>query len=581
MNRSGIILFFLFLFLAVIVLFQILGMIQSDRLYERVNRLESVVKSARLNMPPQTAAESNTVSQNTHPGDEGDWLVWCLSSEPENLNPLTSTDGYSQWVLFGGLKNGSVFESLLEYDLDELKLRPLLAEGYQMSDDGMIITFRLRPDVHFSDGVPITTDDIIFTYQTLKNPKIDAAPAANYYIRVKDVVKVDDRTVKFEMSEPYFKALEIAGTLPIIPKHIYNFTDPKQFNDRRSDPVGSGPYVFEKWDVGRQIVVRRNERYWGQRPKLEKIVFRIITNDIAALQSLRSHEVDMTEPTSEPFIELSKNETFKKDFQCLSYWSPMGGYSYIGWNNDSSFFKDKRVRLAMTHMINREYIRQYISKGLPEIVAGPFYVLGKQNDPNIKPWPYDLDKAKQLLDETGWKDTDGDGIRDKDGIPFRFKFMTVSGSPIIERIIRIIKDDAAKIGVDIIIDPYEWSVFLERVKTRQFEAYSASWGGVVEEDPYQIFHSSQIGNRASNSVGFNNPEADKLIVEARQTLDENKRNQLYHRFAQILHEEQPYTFMFTRPELRFIDKRFHNVKIHKLGIDEREWYVPKDLQQYK
>jgi peptide/nickel transport system substrate-binding protein len=124
-------------------------------------------------------------------------------------------------------------------------------------------------------------------------------------------------------------------------------------------------------------------------------------------------------------------------------------------------------------------------------------------------------------------------------------------------------------------------VFSERVTNREFDAVNMAWGGGVESDPYQIWHSSQIEKRGSNFVGFNNPEADAIIEEARRTLDAEKRNKLYHRFGRILHEEQPYTFIYTRPEQRFLDKRFENVIIHKLGIDEHEWYVPKELQKYK
>jgi peptide/nickel transport system substrate-binding protein len=159
--------------------------------------------------------------------------------------------------------------------------------------------------------------------------------------------------------------------------------------------------------------------------------------------------------------------------------------------------------------------------------------------------------------------------------------MIGSGVTLHEQIAKLVKDEAAKAGIEVNLDPYEWSVFSQRLKDRQFDAVNLAWGGAVEEDPYQIWHSSQIGNRGSNYVGFKNTEADALIEEARRTLDENKRNELYHRFHRILHKEQPYTFVYTRPEQRFLDRRFENVIIHKLGVDEREWYVPRDRQKYK
>ena len=310
-------------------------------------------------------------------------------------------------------------------------------------------------------------------------------------------------------------------------------------------------------------------------------VFRIITNDLAALQALQAGEIDFLRPLPEQFADMSKNEDFTAQFRCLSYFTPIIPYFYVGWNNDSVFFEDKRVRLAMTHLIDRDKIIKYLLKDQGRVTTGPFYIFGKQNNPNIKPWPYDVNKAKQLLDEAGWIDSDGDGIRDKDGNPFSFKLMIRSADPYYERLAKFIKDQASKVGIEVVPDPYEWSIFIERLLDREFEAEVSGWGGVVEEDPYQVWHSSQGVHRGSNHVGFNNKEADAIIEQARQTLDETERNKLYHRFHQIVHAEQPYTFLYARPEMRFLDKRFKNVIIHKLDLDWLEWYVPKQRQKYK
>jgi peptide/nickel transport system substrate-binding protein len=581
-GRSGVFKFFLFLFLGVIVLFQVLSMIQSDRLYKRLNglvdRLESSAASTSVRTEGKSTENKSSVFE-PYPGVDGDWLVFNELGEPRTLNLLTVESSIGSYDIC----QRNVIESLFYYDLDYdgVKLEPVLAESMEISKDGLEITVKLRKDIWFSDGVPVTADDVLFSYEVIMNPGIDAADIRNYYENVKQVVKIDDQTVKFILKEFYWKTIEGIGLFYVLPKHIYNFSDPKQFNNRRSDPVGSGPYVFEKWDVGQQIVLRRNDNYWGKRPRINRLVFKFITNSSASLQALRSHDIDMFEPSSEQFFELSKDEPFKKEFYTLSYWDSSLGYTYIGWNEARAFFKDRRVRLAMTCAVNRPAITQYIQKGFGEIVTGTFYINGKQNDPNIKPWPYDLEKAKKLLDETGWIDHDGDGIRDKDGVPFRFKLLYPSGSDTTEHIVKMVKDDAARIGIDVIADPIEWSIFLERVNNSDFDAYCGSWGGTIESDPYQLFHSSQIQNRGNNRVGFSNAQADALIEQARRTVDEDKRYALYHQFDRILHEEQPYTFLVTRPRFVLIDKRFENVKVHKLGIDPLEWYVPKDKQRYK
>lgn len=583
-NRSGVFTFLLFILLIGMITLQILGMIQSDRLYERLNRVMEMIAGKQMSTPASSSTTSatspstktETASTNKYIGDEGDWLIWCLDAEPANLNPVTKRDQYAAWML-----EGNVFESMLKYDPDTLKLVPLLAESYKVSDDGLQISFVLRKDVHFSDGRPITAEDVIFSYQVIVNPKIDAASLANYFQDIEKVEKISDREVKFTMKKPYFKALEITSGILILPKHIYQFDNPETFNARISNPVGSGPYVFERWDVGQQIVFKRNENYWGPKPKLDKYVYKFITNETAAVQALRAHQVDLLMVSSEQYLKLREDEAIKKDFRDLLFWDPTHGYSYIGWNETKSFFKDAKVRLAMTYLVDRESIKKYLTKDLAKIVSGPFYILGQQCDPNIQPWPYDPQKAVQLLDEAGWKDHDGDGIRDKDGVPFRFKYMITSSGGIGLQIAKLFKDEAAKVGIDVIIDEYEWSVFEERIHNRNFDAVSLAWGGTVEEDPYQIWHSSQIQGHGSNYISFSDPEADALIEKARTTMDADKRNQLYHKLHAILHKEQPYTFLMTSQSKYFLDDRFENVKIHKLGLDQLEWYVPKDKQRYK
>lgn len=576
-GRSRLITFFLFLFLAVMILLQILSMVQSDRLYERVNLLIDTWKIAEPVSVTQQKSSSTDLPMEGYPGDEGDWLIWCLRAEPRTLNPISAeADTYSFYVTLG-----NIFERLLEYDPDRVKLKPWLAESYEISDDGLEMTVKLRDDIYFSDGVTITTNDIMFSYETIMDPEVDAANRRNLYDNFKEVIKINDRAIKFVFDEPYWKSFEDAGFFEVLPKHIYQFSDPAEFNKHRSDPVGSGPYIFEKWKIGREIVLRRNENYWGHKPKLKKIVYRFITNDVAALQALRAHEVDLLIPTPEQFSQLSTDKEFSKDFQSLAYWSPGVPFYFIAWNQAAPYFNDRRVRLAMTHIVGRDRIVEHLLRGNAKVVTGPFYIHGRQNDPNIEPWPYDLERANQLLDEAGWCDTNGDGIRDKAGTPLRFKFSYPTGSLLYEQLAKLFKDDAAKVGIDVIADPYEWSIFFERVNNRQFEAATLGRGGTVETDPYSCFHSTQIIGHGDNFVSFSNPEADAIIEEARCIMDKDSRYALYHRFHRLIHEEQPYTFLFTRPAFRFIDRRFQNIIVHKLGLNRYEWYVPKEKQRYK
>ena len=578
-GRGGIVAFFLFLFLSIIILLQIFSMVQSDRFYVALNRLEVIFESSETMRDVVGSAEAERRCDEEYLGDEGDWLIWAFRVEPKTLNQFSAeNDIYSRWITVP-----YIFEPLLFYDFDNLTMQPWLAETYEISENGLEITFTLRDDVYFSDGVPVTADDVIFTYETAVNPKVDAANIANLFVDVEKAVKVDERVVKFIMKRPYFKALENVcfWDFGILPKHVYEFDDAEEFNKRVSNPVGSGPYVFEKWETGRKVVLRRNENYWGRKPRLKKIIYRFIPNDVAALQALRSHEVDIMIPDPEQFADVVEDEEFRKEFYCLSYWNPGVPFFYIGWNQDTPFFNDKRVRLAMTHMVNREEVVSRLLKGYGQEITGPFFLKADQYDHSIKPWPYDLAKARQLLDEAGWIDRDGDGIRDKAGVTFRFKFMYSSASTFYGRLAKLLKDEAAKVGIEVVPDPYEWSVIMTKLPDRDFEVVVMGWGGDILEDFYQIFHSSQIGRRGSNYVGFNNARADELLEEIRRTLDEAKRERLCRQFHRILHEEQPYTFLFARPTFRLVDRRFKNVNIYKLGPKYWEWYVPKEQQRYK
>jgi len=578
-GRSGLVTFFIFLILSLMIVLQILAMIQSDRLYERLNTVLDRLTEfrARPRVVEHRQAKKADLPMEEYPGDEGDWLIFHLSAEPRTLNPITvEAETSTRYIT-----TGNIFERLMEYDPDEVKLKPWLAESYETSNDSLEITIRLRDDIKFSDGVPITADDVIFTYETIQNPGVDAAVSRAFYKNFKEVIKIDNRTVKFVLNEVYWKTFEAIGLFEVLPKHIYKFDNAEDFNKRRTSPVGSGPYIFERWDVGQQVVLRHNENYWGHKPKIKKIVFKFISNDTAALQALRSGDLDYMIPTGEQFADMAGNKEFNEKFRAMTYWTPGVPYFFIGWNQELEMFKDKKVRLAMTHLVDRRAVAEQLLKGQAKVTTGPFYIYGRQSDPNIKPWPYDPEKAKKLLDEAGWVDSDGDGIRDKKGISLSFKLSYSTGRVLYDQLAKLFKDSAAQAGVDVAADPYEWSVFVEKLQNHEFEALVVGMGGTIESDPYQSFHSSQITGRGDNFTSYSNPEADVLIDKARRELEPDKRYALYHRFHRLVHEEQPYTFLFIRPERRFLERRFENVKMHKLGLNGYEWYVPLAKQKYK
>lgn len=493
-----------------------------------------------------------------------DWLIAHLSAEPSTLNPITSTDAYSANI------NEYIYESLLKRDEKTMELVPVLADFWEVADDHLTYTFHLKKNIRWQDGHPFTARDILFSYERILDPKVDSAHLRNYYQDIEKLEVIDDYTVRYHYRIPYFRALEFCGGIPIVPAH--RFTADEDFNRSRigREPLGTGPYRFERWDTGKEIVLLRNEDYWGEKPRLKRIVFKVITDSTVALQVLKKGGLDLMGLRPIQWVKQTSSERFQRQFQKLKYYLP--SYSYIGWNMRHPFFSDQRVRRAMTMLLNREAILKELLFNLGIVVTGSFYVNSPAYNHDIEPYPYDPAGAVALLEAAGWRDHDGDGVLDKDGTPFMFEFQISSGSKFAEQLATILQENLKQVGIRMSIRKLEWAVFIQNIQQHQFDACTLAWSLSWESDPFQLWHSSQA-DKGSNFVGFSNPEADRIIETARQEFDDDKRNQLYRRFHEILHEEQPYTFLFTTEALTAVARRFQNVQVHPMGLAPREWWA--------
>ncbi|MCC6488092.1 MAG: peptide-binding protein [Candidatus Hydrogenedentes bacterium] len=520
--------------------------------------------------PPATADEGTPV--------DGDWVIIRLPVEPQHLNTLLDTaDAYCARISM------DIFDSLLDMDKDTFELKPMLAERYEVSEDHLMYTFFMRKDAKFSDGTPVTAKDVKFTFDAIQNTKNETADLRNYFQDVTAVDLLDDYTIRFTCNKPYFRHLVMLSGMPVYPMHVYSQGDfnTGAFNRK---PMGSGPYVFDSWETNQQIVLTRNDSAWNPSTKghPSKLVYKIITDDNAAFQVLERQELDVMGLTQEQWENRASTPQFEAKFNKHKYWGRTGyaaSYGYIGWNMRKPQFADKRVRQALTMLLDREEILETVLFGLGKQVSGPSDLNSREYDNSIAPWPFDPEKAKTLLDEAGWIDHDSDGTRDKDGMPFSFEFMLPPGNVEMQTMATVFQEELKRAGINMRIRNIEWAAFIETITKREFDAVTLLWAIPPDSEPYQIWHSSQA-EKGSNYPGYKNPEVDKLLEDIRVEFDREKRIPMFHRIHAILHDEQPYTFLWSTYALAAVDKRFQGVKVHRLGLDSKEWWVPLAEQRY-
>ena len=539
---------------------------------------------------------------------QGDWVIVRFEAEPDTLNPLISTIATGHYAVWGS-NNSQIYEMLMGYNTKDWSLtEPLLAESPPtVSEDHLTYTFKLRDGVKWHDGRPLTPDDVLFTFKAALCPLADTAPVRSYLTDLADI-QVDGRTMRFLMSKPnVFNVSNLANTLGIIPRHVFDpeglpdgfsykdiigpkgKTDPKikkfadAFNKHPANraPVGTGPYKFEKWDSGRELALTRNDTYWGKKPYLDKIVYRIITDYTAALTALKAGDIDL-QPRLLPiqYAEQTSGPAFDQQFTKVKYSIPVE--FMIMWNNERPYFKDRRVRQAMTMLVDRQKMIDGIRLGLGRIGVSPLDPSTKNFNPNIKPWPYDPKRAGELLDEAGWKDHDGDGVRDKDGVKFQFEFLGSAGSTTYKQMAPVLSESFRQAGIEMKERVIDFNVMIQSLKDHKFDSSTLGFSYDLVQDPYQVWHSS-AAKEGSNYMSFKNAEADRLLEQARLEFNDEKRKQLYWRWQEIVQDEQPTTFLYYQQEPAAYSKRFQNVQWvpTRPGYDLNSWWVPKAAQKYK
>jgi len=501
----------------------------------------------------------------------GDTMVEGTIGEPSNLIPLLASDGASHEVA------GLVYNGLVKYDKD-LNLTGDLAESWEVSPDGLIMTFRLRRGVKWHDGAEFTSRDVLYTYRVAIDPKTPTAYAEDF----KQVAKVetpDPYTFRAIYTRPFAPALPSWG-MSILPAHLLEGKDITRSPLARH-PVGTGPYRFKEWVAGQKLVLESFRDYFEGRPRIDRYVFRFIPDLSTMYMELKAGGIDMMGLTPVQYRRQTDTAEFLSRFNKYRY--PASTYVYLGYNLKNPLFADKRVRQALTSAIDKDEIIQGALLGMGQVAHGPYKPGTWAYNPHVRDFPYNPEKARALLAEAGWKSRDADGILVKDGKPFRFTILTNQGNDQRLKTALIIQKRLRAVGIDVRIRVLEWASFINHfIDKRNFEAVILGWTITPDPDQFDIWSSTKTGFKELNFIGFRNAEVDALLEKGRRTFDLRERRDCYYRIQEILAEEQPYTFLYVPDALPAVSARFRGIAPAPAGISYNfiHWYVPKEEQVY-
>ena len=453
----------------------------------------------------------------THSDQPSGYLVAAIESYPLQLDPRYATD--ANGVRIGNL----IYNSLLRAD-SQSRLRLELAESLRLLDD-RTYAVDLRQDVKFQNGQALTAADVKFTYESILDPN-NRSPKRGNLKPLRAIDQTGPYQLHFHLSAPHSPFIEQL-TLGIVPANSRsNLAVPTQA------PPGSGPFMLEAADPGEQITLRRNPQYWEQQPPLAGVIFRIIPDALVRVLEFKKGNIDLMQNDIEPDMVPWLEKNTGADVGAY----PGTTFQYIGINLTHPILKNVKVRRALAYAIDRERLVRQILKGIGTVAGGVLSPLNWAYEENVEHWPYDPERAKQLLDEAGFPDPDGDGPLPR----FRLSFKTTN-IDLRRRVAEAIKEQLQKVGIELDVRSYEWAAFYSDIKKGSFHLYSLAWVGILDPDIlFQIFHSSSFPPAGDNRGHYSNPELDRLLEQGRATNHQQERKQIYARAQKLLARDLPY-----------------------------------------
>lgn len=463
-----------------------------------------------------------------------------IEFSPTNLDPRVGTDAQSELI------DELLFDSLVRKDKN-FNLVPGAAESWSIPDPQTYI-FHLRPGIRFHDGHPLTSKDVKWTLDSMRNGTVTTIKGATYHL-VDRIDTPDDLTVVIHLSEPFAPLLWnlSEGAFGIVP-----YGSGKDF---KNQPVGSGPFRFVRFDPDSQVIVERNDQYWGARPQVERVRFAIVPDDTTRALELRKGSADIAAANSFPPDMV---RALERDREIVVERHSGTSLAYLAFNLRDPILRDVRVRQALAYAIDRETMLRYLFSGLGRLSDSVLPPEHWAYDGDVVHYPYDPAHANAMLDAAGYP-------RGKDGVRFHLTMKT-STVDIARLLAAVLQQQLREVGIALDIRSFEFGTFYADVSKGAFQLYSLRWIGYTNQDPdifEDVFHTASFAPRRANRGYYSNPEMDRLLDEGRRTLDQEQRKRIYAQVQRILARDLPYI------DLWYMDNvlvHTHRVKNVDLGI---------------
>lgn len=497
--------------------------------------------------PPQAAATPQ----------RGGTAVVVWSAAPTGVN-----EAITQGTAITTEVHRQLFLHLVEeqpdFEVHPPTLSPQLARSFEWSPDRKALTFHLREEAVWSDGVPITADDVRFTWQAHIHPDV-AYDSAFMKKNIRDVEVVDPHTVRFHFTRVYSKQILDANEGVILPKHAWEklpFSKWRESSDWfLQNLVVSGPFKVASWQPQQDVVLVRNDRYWRKdRPYLDKVVVRNVPDAASQMTQLFSGDIDFipqVQPGDIPRIQADPR------LELIPYW--FRNFQSLVWNLREPQFADAEVRRALTLAIDRQTIVDTLFPGgTGRVAVSPIVQSVWAFDRTLKPYPYDPAEARRILESKGWKDTNGDGVLDKDGKPFSFVLLSNAGNQQRNDAAVMIQDQLKKVGIKVEPRVVEFNSMISEAVEGKFGAMIFGFAMDTSLDMTAQFHSE--ATQESNFGAYNNPEFDRLMAEALAKPDIRDAKPVLDQIQQLIHRDQPITFLWESQRLSAVNRRIHDAK---------------------